>query len=72
MFNFILDANDETFHWLVQTNSQCENILKWYFLISFGSYFLIIPVFAIISVFSNYYMAIDFDPVNFYRPYQLT
>lgn len=69
MFVFISDANDDSFYLLVQTNDRCQLILKWYFLIAHGTYFFIIPVFAIISVVSN--MGTDYNPADLYRPYQV-
>lgn len=69
MFVFISDANDDSFYLLVQTNDRCQSILKWYFLIAHGTYFFIIPVFAIISVVSN--MGTDYNPADLYRPYQV-
>lgn len=66
---FFSGENDESFDILVRVNNRCESIMKWYYKISLGSYFVIIPVFALLSVLSN--MNSDLDPTKLYRPYQL-
>lgn len=66
----ILDENDDSFKFLVETNNKCEFMWRFYFKFIVGGFAVITVIVATLSTLFCFWFNGDFDPRYVYHPFR--